>query len=61
MSAIVDWSKVSGEEKVRICIEMTDFVREVCVAGIRASRPDVSDEEVVEELRRRFSWNKRRL
>ena len=54
------WKDVSGDDKVRACIEMTDFIREVCAAGIRASNPDISEEELAAELRRRLEWSKRK-
>lgn len=51
-----DWSKVSGNKKVEMCIEMTDFVLEVCAAGIRACKPNISEEKLIEELRKRINF-----
>lgn len=55
-----DWSRISGEDKVNACLDMSEFVVQVCAAGIRTSRPDITDEELLLELRKRFKWSKRK-
>lgn len=47
------------EVKVNMAIEMTELAVSVCADGIRAAHPGFTDEEVLEELRRRFAWMKR--
>ena len=57
-----DWErlgKLPPEVKVDMAIEMTDLAVSVCAEGIRAAHPGISEEEVLEELRRRFAWMKR--
>jgi hypothetical protein len=42
------------EEKTRLTMEMTEAVTEICADGIRAENPDMTEEEVNTELRRRI-------
>ncbi|MEM2081129.1 MAG: hypothetical protein QXP44_06580 [Candidatus Bathyarchaeia archaeon] len=51
--------RLKPEEKVAICIEMSDFCVRVCEAGIRAQFPGISEEELLEKLRQRLEWAKR--
>ena len=44
----------SPEEKARLTIEMTEAVTAICADGIRANNPDMTEEEVITELRRRI-------
>ena len=44
----------SPEEKTRLTIEMTEAVTAICADGIRANNPDITEEEVITELRRRI-------
>lgn len=44
----------SPEEKTRLAIEMTEAVTAICADGIRANNPDITEEEVITELRRRI-------
>jgi hypothetical protein len=46
------------EEKVRICVEMTDVVTRICADGIRKSHPRISERELISVLRRRFSFGR---
>jgi hypothetical protein len=48
------------EEKIAIAIDMTDSCVCICADGIRAQNPDISEEELVEKLRERLEWIKRK-
>jgi hypothetical protein len=48
------------EEKVNIAIELSDVCVRVCAEGIRAEFPGIGDEELLERLRERIAWTKRR-
>ena len=48
-------SKISPEEKIRITIEMTDAVTRICAERIKANNPDITDEELIQEIRRRIN------
>ena len=48
------------EEKVAIAIDMTDACIRICADGIKAQNPGISEEELVEKLRERFEWIKRK-
>ena len=41
---------MSGEQRLRLCLEMSVFARELRKAGIRRDHPDWSDREVIMEL-----------
>jgi len=43
-----------------MAIDMTDAVVRVCAEGIRAQYPEITEEELIERLRERFAWMKRR-
>lgn len=51
--------RLKPEEKVMLAIEMSDFVVQVCAAGIRAQNPNISEKRLIEKLRERFEWSKR--
>jgi hypothetical protein len=46
------------DEKVRICVEMTDVVTRICADGIRKSHPRLSERELISILRRRFAFGR---
>ena len=48
------------EQKVALAIEMSDACMNICAAGIMAQNPNLSDEDLLEELRKRVEWVKRR-
>jgi hypothetical protein len=50
--------RLKPEEKVMLAIGMSDFVVQVCAAGIRAQNPNISEEELIGKLRERFEWSK---
>ena len=49
----------SPEEKTRLTIEMTEAVTAICADGIKANNPDMTEEEVITELRRRITQERR--
>lgn len=51
--------RLSPEEKTRLTMEMTEAVTEICAEGIRAENPDMTEEEVITELRRRITRERR--
>jgi len=52
--------KLTPEEKVNLAISMTDFVIEICAAGIRDQNPNITEAELREKLRERIMYQKRR-
>jgi len=48
------------DEKVALAIDMTDACVRICADGIRAQNPNISEEELVEKLRERLEWAKRK-
>jgi hypothetical protein len=50
----------SPEEKTRLTMEMTEAVTAICAEGIKAENPGISEEEVITELRRRITHERRR-
>lgn len=57
-----EWERLGRlppEEKVAICMDMSDACVQVCADGIRAQNPDISEEELIAKLRERIAWSKR--
>ena len=58
-----DWERLGRlkpEEKVALCLDMTEACVQTCAAGIRASNPGITEEELIEKLRERLEWTQRR-
>ena len=53
-------SQLSPEDKIRISMEMTEAVMAICADGIRANNPDMTEEEVITELKRRITRERKR-
>ena len=51
--------RLKPEAKVDLAIEMTEAMVRVCLDGIRARNPGMSEEELMNELSERFGWAKR--
>jgi hypothetical protein len=51
--------RLTPEEKVRITIELTDAATRITAQGIRDSHPGITEEQVIEELRRRVALTRR--
>ncbi len=47
--------KLSPEEKVLLTMDMTDAVTRICADGIKGIDPKISDEDMIEEIRRRIT------
>jgi hypothetical protein len=58
--AIADARKQSFEQKFLAGAELFDYACEITKAGIRAENPDFSEEQVLDELRRRLELRSRR-
>jgi hypothetical protein len=52
--------RLKPEEKVAMTISMTDACVRVCAEGIKAQNPGISEEQLIENLRERLQWPKRR-
>jgi hypothetical protein len=52
--------RLTPEEKVRIMIELTDAATAITASGIRDSHPGITEEKVLEELRRRVALTRPR-
>ena len=53
-------SELKPEEKVNLAIGMTDVCVRVCADGIRDLNPDLKEEELMERVRERIGFGKRR-
>lgn len=57
---LLDLRRLKPKEKVSIAIDMTDACVSVCAEGIRAQHPEITEEELLERLRKRIEYTKRR-
>ena len=48
------------EIKVNMAIDMTDAMVGVCAEGIRVRHPGISEVELLDKLRERLEWARRR-
>ena len=46
--------------KVNMAVDMTEAMVIVCLEGVRAQNPKLTDGELMERLRERFEWARRR-
>ena len=51
--------RLKPEEKVLICMDLTDSCVRMCADGIRNQFPGISEEELIVRLRERLEWSKR--
>lgn len=51
---IEGYRKMTGEQRLKIALDLRDFACEVARAGIRHQYPKATDDEVKEFLRRRL-------
>ena len=51
--------KLPPEEKIAICMDMSDACVRVCADNIRAQNPEITEEELLAKLRERLAWTKR--
>jgi hypothetical protein len=52
--------RLPPETKVGMAIDMTDAMLGVCAEGIKAQFPGISEKKLMEKLRERLDWGKRR-
>jgi hypothetical protein len=52
--------RLKPNEKVALAIDMTDACIRICADGIRNQNPRISEKELVEKLRERLEWSKRK-
>ncbi len=51
--------RLKPEEKLAICMDMTDACVRICADGIKTQNPGISEEELIAKLRERMEWSKR--
>ena len=51
--------KLPPEEKIAICMDLSDACVQVCADNIRAQNPALTEEELMERVRERLAWAKR--
>jgi len=51
----MDLKKLTPEEKAILAMDMTDAVTRICADGIRDRNPAITDEELIEEIRKRIN------
>ena len=56
----MDHEKLTPEEKVDLTINMVDTCVRICADGIRDQDKTIKDEKLIEELRARILFNRRR-
>ncbi len=47
------------EEKVLLCVDMTDACIQICADGIRNQSPNITEKELIDKLCERLEWSKR--
>ena len=52
--------RLPPDVKVKMAVDMTEAMVRVCLEGIKARNPKLTDVELIERLRERFEWAKRR-
>jgi len=52
--------RLPPDVKVNMAVDMTEAMVSVCLEGVRAQNPKLTDVELMERLRERFEWAKRR-
>ena len=52
--------RLKPEERVNLAVGMSDVCVRICADGVRDENPSVSEEEVVERVRERLLFSKRR-
>ena len=57
----LDVSRLKCEERVNLAVGMSDVCVRVCADGVRDGNPNVSEEELVERVRKRLLFSKRRI
>jgi hypothetical protein len=58
-----DWERIGRlkpEERVNLAIGMSDVCIRVCAEGVRNANPSISEKELIERVRERLMFGKRR-
>ena len=53
-------AELSPEKKVKLAISMTDTCVSVCADAVRSQNPEISERELVEKVRERINFGKRK-
>lgn len=54
------WFRLKREERVNLAINMSDVCIRVCADGVKDQNPSISEEELIERVRERLMFDKRR-
>ena len=57
----LEWEELGRlrpNEKVALCLDMTEACFRTCAAGIRAQNPSITDEKLIMKLQERIDWVK---
>jgi hypothetical protein len=57
-----DWERLGCFDpnvKIALCLDMTETCFRICIAGIRARNPGITDEALILKLQERIDWIKR--
>jgi len=52
--------RLKAEERVNLAVGMSDVCVRVCADGVRDQNPGISEEELIERVRERLMFGKRR-
>jgi hypothetical protein len=52
--------RLKPEERINLAIGMSDFSIRVCAEGVRNANPGISEKELIERVRERLMFDKRR-
>jgi hypothetical protein len=58
-----DWERIGRlkpEDRVNLAVGMSDVCVRVCADGVRDQNPGISEEELIERVRERLMFGKRR-
>jgi hypothetical protein len=51
--------KLPMEEKILICMDMSDACIQICADYIKSQNPNITEEELIEKVRERLAFAKR--
>jgi hypothetical protein len=54
------WCRLKREERVNLAVNMSDVCIRVCADGVRDQNPSISEEELIERVRERLMFDRRR-
>ena len=55
------FGRLKPEERVKLAVGMSDVCIRVCADGVRDENPGISEEELIERVRERLMFGKRRV